>query len=151
MRQNAEQSSETTKELAIFQVGEMPCGLDTSQVREIIKNTQITKVHLAPDYVKGVINLRGEIATVIDLRKKFGLSRADKDKSTEIVVVRVASENIGLMVDRVRDVIWADKQEITPPPSNIGGVTGIFFEGIFKMKHELVSILNCEELLKTEE
>ncbi len=151
MRQDAEQSSETTKELAIFQVGEMPCGLDTSQVREIIKNSQITKVHLAPDYVKGVINLRGEIATVIDLRKKFGLAEADKDKNTEIVVVRVASENIGLMVDRVRDVIWADKHEITPPPSNIGGVTGVFFEGIFKMKHELVSILNCEELLKIEE
>jgi len=151
MRQDADQSSESTKELAIFQVGEMPCGLDTSQVREIIKNTQLTKVHLAPDYVKGVINLRGEIATVIDLRIKFGLTVTDKEKNTEIVVVRVASENIGLMVDRVRDVIWADKKEITPPPSNIGGVTGIYFEGIFKMKHELVSILNCEELLKMEE
>ena len=151
MRQNAEQSSHSTKELAIFQVGEMPCGLDTSQVREIIKNSQITEVHLAADYVKGVINLRGEIATVIDLRKKFGLPEADKEKNTEIVVVRIASENIGLMVDRVRDVIWADKKDITPPPSNIGGVTGIFFEGIFKMKNELVSILNCEELLKIEE
>ncbi len=151
MRQDAEKSSKTTQELAIFQVGEMPCGLDTSQVREIIKNTQLTKVHLAPDYVEGVINLRGEIATVIDLRKKFGLPEVEKGKNTEIVVVRVASENIGLMVDSVRDVIWADRQEITPPPSNIGGVTGIYFEGIFKMKHELVSILNCDELLKIEE
>ena len=151
MRPAAEKTTATTKELAIFQVGEMPCGLDTSQVREIIKNTQLTTVHLAADYVKGVINLRGEIATVIDLRKKFGLAEADKEKNREIVVVRVGSENIGLMVDRVRDVIWADKKDITPPPSNIGGVTGIFFEGIFKMKNELVSILNCEELLKIEE
>lgn len=151
MEQSKDLSSANTKELAIFQVGDMPCGLDTSLVREIIKNTQLTKVHLAPDYVRGVINLRGEIATVIDLRKKFALEPVEDNGNMEIVVVRRGSENIGLLVDRVRDVIWADKNNITPPPSNIGGITGVFFEGIFKMEHELVSILNSEELLKTDD
>lgn len=150
MQQSLAKASSATKELAIFQVGDMPCGLDTFLVREIIKNTQLTKVHLAPGYVRGVINLRGEIATVIDLRNKFGLKPVDKN-NMEIVVVRRASENIGLLVDRVRDVIWADKKDITPPPSNIAGITGIFFEGIYKMEKELVSILNIDELLKTED
>lgn len=140
---------QVNKELAIFQVGEMPCGLDTSWVREIIKSTRITKVHLAPDYVRGVINLRGEIATVIDLRKKFSLDLVDDDVEMDIVVVRRSSENIGILVDRVRDVIWADEKNIMPPPSNISGVTGIFFEGIYKMEKELVAILNIDELLKT--
>ena len=148
MQQTAGKSSQNTKELAIFQVGDMPCGLETSWVREIIKNTQITKVHLAPDYVRGVINLRGEIATVIDLRKKFSLDPFEDNGETEIVVVRRSSENIGILVDRVRDVVWADGKDITPPPSNISGVTGIYFEGIYKMEKELVAILNIEELLK---
>ncbi|MBI5556077.1 MAG: chemotaxis protein CheW [Deltaproteobacteria bacterium] len=149
MQQTVGKSTQSIKELAIFQVGEMPCGLDTAWVREIIKNTQITKVHLAPDYVRGVINLRGEIATVIDLRKKFSLEPIEDDGNMEIVVVRKGTENIGILVDRVRDVIWADEKNITPPPSNISGVTGIFFEGIYKMERELVSILDIEELLKT--
>ncbi|MEW6289875.1 MAG: chemotaxis protein CheW [Thermodesulfobacteriota bacterium] len=149
MQQSAGKTSQNTRELAIFQVGEMPCGLDTSWVREIIKNTQITKVHLAPDYVRGVINLRGEIATVIDLRKKFSLAPCEDDGKMEIVVVRRSSENIGILVDQVRDVVWADGKNITPPPSNISGVTGVFFEGIYKMERELVAILNIDELLKT--
>lgn len=151
MQQASEHTSNTTRELAIFQVGDMPCALDTSEVREIIKNTQITQVYLAPAYVRGVINLRGEIATVIDVRKKFTMEPLNDDSAMEIVVVRRGTENIGLLVDRVRDVIWADRKEIAPPPSNISGVTGIYFEGIYKMKNELVSILNSEELLKNED
>lgn len=150
MQQAAGETAQNTRELAIFQVGEMPCGLETSWVREIIKNTQITKVHLAPDYVRGVINLRGEIATVIDLRKKFSLEPFADNRETKIVVVRRGAENIGILVDRVRDVVWADGKNISPPPSNISGVTGIFFEGIYKMERELVAILNIEELLKTD-
>ncbi|MFH1216845.1 MAG: chemotaxis protein CheW [Pseudomonadota bacterium] len=148
MQKSVDKTSEGTQELAIFQIDEMACGLDTSWVREIIKNTQITKVHLAPEYVCGVINLRGEIATVIDLRKKFSLESADVPESMEIVVVRQGTENIGFLVDGVRDVIWADRKNITPPPSNISGITGIYFEGIYKMEKELVAILNIDELLK---
>ncbi|MFZ5764766.1 MAG: chemotaxis protein CheW [Thermodesulfobacteriota bacterium] len=148
MQKSVDKAAEGTQELAIFQIDDMSCGLDTSRVREIIKNTQITRVHLAPDYVSGVINLRGEIATVIDLRKKFGLPVSETPENLEIVVVRQGAENIGFLVDRVRDVIWAENRNITPPPSNISGVTGIYFEGVYKMEKELVAILNIEELLK---
>lgn len=139
---------ENTRELAIFMVGDMPCGLDTSIVQEIIKNLQITVVHQAPPYVKGVINLRGEIATVIDLRTKFKMEPYDSKQSMEIVVVRHGDESIGLLVDRVNDVVIANKNDISPPPSNVGNITGVFFDGIFTMEQELVSVLNPDELLK---
>ncbi len=148
--QHSEHIDENTRELAIFMVGDMPCGIDTELVQEIIKNTQITEVHRAPEYVKGVINLRGEIATIIDLRKKFNLLTYDNDesKNMEIVVVRHGDEPIGLLVDRVSDVVLANKDNISPPPSNVGNINGAFFDGIFAMEQELVSVLNPGELLK---
>lgn len=148
--QHSEHIDENTRELAIFMVADMPCGLDTELVQEIIKNTQITEVHRAPEYVKGVINLRGEIATIIDLRKKFNLApyANDKSKNMEIVVVRHGDEAIGLLVDRVSDVVLASKDDISPPPANVGNITGAFFDGIFAMEQELVSVLNPNELLK---
>ncbi len=138
------------RELALFKVNEMLCGLDTSLVQEINKQTDITPVHLAPEYVRGVMNLRGEIATVIDLRVKFGLEPLEINQDMKVVVVRLrqGTENIGLLVDRVSDVVLADSQKISPPPSNVSGVTGIFFEGIYTMEHDLVAVLNAEELLK---
>lgn len=145
---NSEHKDENTRELAIFIVGDMPCGLDTELVQEIIKNGQITVVHRAPNYVKGVINLRGEIATVIDLRIKFQLEDIEDRDDMEIVVVRHGDESIGLLVDRVDDVVIANKDDISPPPSNVGNIEGSFFEGIFAMEQELVSVLNPSELLK---
>lgn len=144
----SEQTDPNTRELAIFMVGDMPCGLDTALVQEIIKNTQITEVHRAPEYVKGVINLRGEIATVIDLRIKFHMPETQSMSNMEIVVVRHGDEAIGLLVDRVNDVVIASTDDISPPPANVGNITGKFFDGIFAMEQELVSVLNPHELLK---
>jgi len=143
--------AEDMRELALFQVDDMICGLDTSLVQEINKQTEITPVHRAPDYVKGVMNLRGEIATVIDLRKKFNMESLNIQEDMKIVVVRQGSENIGLLVDSVTDVVMADIRDIAPPPSNVSGVTGIFFEGIYTMKEDLVAVLNVDELLRTGE
>lgn len=146
--QPSETRDDNTRELAIFMVGDMPCGLDTELVQEIIKNSQITVVHRAPEFVTGVINLRGEIATVIDLRIKFQMEPSETGKSKEIVVVRHGDEAIGLLVDGVNDVVLASKDAISPPPSNVGNIAGAFFDGIFAMEQELVSVLNPSELLK---
>lgn len=145
---SSELRDDNTRELAIFMVGDMPCGLDTELVQEIIKNSQITVVHRAPEFVTGVINLRGEIATVIDLRIKFQMAPSETGKSKEIVVVRHGDEAIGLLVDGVNDVVIASKDDISPPPSNVGNIAGAFFDGIFAMEQELVSVLNPSELLK---
>ena len=136
------------RELALFRVNDMLCGLETSLVQEINKQTDITNIHLAPDYVRGVMNLRGEIATVIDLRVKFGLDSLAINDEMKVVVVKQGTENVGLLVDGVSDVVLADSHDIAVPPSNVSGVTGIFFDGIYKMEKDLVAVLNVDELLK---
>jgi purine-binding chemotaxis protein CheW len=137
-----------TRELAIFKAGDILCGLDTTHVQEINKNMQLTTVHLAPDFVRGVINLRGEIVTIIDLREKFGFPTKELNDKMRIVVTRQSEESIGLLVDSVSDVIIAKHDEIEPPPSNVSGITGVFFEGIYKMDTDLIAVLNIQEVLK---
>ncbi len=144
------QSQPTTingRKLALFQSGDLLCGLDIAHVQEINQNVVITVVHRAPDYVSGVINLRGEIVTVIDLRRKFGFPPLPASTEMQTVIVRQGDENIGLLVDAVNDVVIASEEAIEPPPSNLAGVTGHFFQGIYKQDHELVAILDIDELL----
>lgn len=145
--QATQSTNETVRRLALFESGDLLCGLDIAHVQEINKNIAVTAVHRAPQYVCGVINLRGEIVTVIDLRIKFGFEPMPPGTETQIVIVRQGGENIGLLVDSVSDVVLADEKDIEPPPSNLAGVTGHFFKGIYKLEHSLVAILNIDELL----
>ena len=137
----------TGRKLALFQSGELLCGLDIDHVQEINQHLAITVVHRAPDFVRGVINLRGSIVTVIDLRRKFGFEPLPRDAEQQIVIIRQRDENIGLLVDSVSDVVLASEEEIEPPPSNLSGVAGQYFKGIFKQENTLVAILNIDELL----
>ena len=139
---------ERDRELALFQVGETLCGLDTLHVQEINHNIEVTPVHRAPDYVRGVINLRGEIVTVIDLHRKFGLKPSQIIDDTQVVVVRYEGEFIALLVDTIYDVVRAKQVDISPPPSNVDGVSGAFFNGVYRMEKELVVVLDLGELLK---
>lgn len=147
MGQEQEDSAEG-RELALFQIKETIYGIDTRFVQEINQNTRITVVHRSPDYVRGVINLRGEIVTVIDLRKKFGLRSIEINEDMQVVVVRYKEEDIGLLVDSMLDVISVWQKEISPPPANIDGAVGNFFEGVYQMNEHLVAILNLNELLR---
>lgn len=140
-------TNDTMRKLALFESGNLLCGLDIAHVQEINKNIAVTVVHRAPDYVRGVINLRGEIVTVIDLRTKFGFEPLESEAESQIVIVRQGDENMGLLVDSVSDVVVANEKDIEPPPSNLAGVTGHFFKGIYKLEHNLVAILNIDELL----
>jgi len=135
------------RKLALFESGNLLCGLDIAHVQEINKNIAVTVVHRAPDYVRGVINLRGEIVTVVDLRRKFGFEPLADEADMQIVIVRQGEENIGLLVDAVADVVLADERDVEPSPSNMAGVTGRFFRGIYKLEHSLVAILDIDELL----
>jgi len=135
------------RKLALFESGNLLCGLDIAHVQEINKNIAVTVVPRAPDYVRGVINLRGEIVTVVDLRRKFGFEPLADEADMQIVIVRQGEENIGLLVDAVADVVLADERDVEPSPSNMAGVTGRFFRGIYKLEHSLVAILDIDELL----
>ena len=140
-------TNDTIRKLVLFESGNLLCGLDIAHVQEINKNIAVTIVHRAPESVRGVINLRGEIVTVVDLRTKFGFEPLEHEDESQIVIVRQGDENIGLLVDSVSDVVVANEKDIEPPPSNLAGVTGHFFKGIYKLEHNLVAILNIDELL----
>jgi len=137
----------TAHELTIFQVADISCGLDIADVQEINKHIDITKAYGAPDYVRGIINLRGEIVTVIDLRQKFGIEMEEINENMRIVIVESQGENIGLLVDRIDDIVIADPNLIEPPPSNVSGVTGEYFTGVLKTENSLITILDIHNLL----
>jgi purine-binding chemotaxis protein CheW len=138
------------REWIVLEVGNMRCGIAITQIQEINKQIDITPVHHAPAYVRGVINLRGHIVTVVDLRVKFGLPPLALEADRCIVVVRWSGESIGLLADRIQDIVTVDAADILDPPANIRGVAGAFFSGIYPMEQGLVAFLHLPELLAYE-
>lgn len=136
-----------TVELATFYIGDALCGMDILKVQEINKLMEMTKVPQAPSYVMGILNLRGQIVTIIDLGKKLGLSAVDVDDASRNIIVNSDKEYIGLLVSRIGDVVEADWQRVEPPPANIGGVQGVYFKGVFKMQDRLIGILDADRVL----
>jgi purine-binding chemotaxis protein CheW len=149
------QSSQTevhndTVELASFFVGEALCGMDILKVQEINKLIEMTRVPQAPEYVLGILNLRGEIVTIIDLGKKLGLKSTELNHKTRNIIVNSNGEHIGLMVEQISDVVHAEWEKVEPPPANIGNVQGKYFTGVFKTEDRLIGILDVEKVLKEE-
>ena len=151
MAQSAEsKANNKAMELATFYVGEALCGMDILKIQEINKLLEMTKLPQAPEYVKGILNLRGEIVTVIDPGRKLDLSPTRLSDTSRNIIVNSEDEYVGLFVDRISDVERADWDKVEHAPANIGGIQGKFFEGVFKSKDHLIGILNVEEVLKGE-
>jgi len=139
-----------TVELASFFVGEALCGMDILKVQEINKLIEMTRVPQAPEYVLGILNLRGEIVTIIDLGKKLGLKSTEISDKTRNIIVNSKGEHIGLMVEKISDVVQAKFEQIEAPPANIGGVQGKYFTGVLKTKDRLIGILDVGKVLEEE-
>lgn len=139
--------NDVSVELATFYVGDALCGMDILKVQEINKLMEMTKVPQAPDYVTGILNLRGQIITVIDLGKKLGLTHIEFNDKTRNIIVNSGNEYIGFLVSHISDVIEAEWEKVEKPPANIGGVQGSFFKGVFKTKDKLIGILDAERVL----
>ena len=139
-----------TVELATFYVGEALCGMDILNVQEINKLMDMTKVPQAPDYVTGILNLRGQIVTVIDLGKKLGLCTTDLNDATRNIIVNSGNEYIGLLVSSISDVVEAQWDKVEDPPANIGGLQGNLFKGVFKTQDRLIGILDVNRVLAEE-
>ncbi len=137
-------------ELATFYVGQALCGMDILKVQEINKLMEMTTVPQAPNYVMGILNLRGQIVTIIDLGKKLGLATTEMSDTSRNIIVNSKGEYIGLHVSKISDVVEADWSKVEPPPANIGGVQGTYFRGVFKTKQSLIGILDTEKVLLEE-
>jgi purine-binding chemotaxis protein CheW len=139
-----------TLELASFYVGEALCGMDILKVQEINKLIEMTRVPQAPQYVLGILNLRGEIVTIIDLGKKLGLKSTEMSDKTRNIIVNSNGEHIGLMVEQISDVIQVEWEKVEASPANIGEVQGRYFTGVFKTEDSLIGILDVEKVLEEE-
>lgn len=134
-------------ELTVFSVGNLLCALENLRVREISGMRPLTRVYHAPPHVRGVVNLRGQIMTVIDLGVRFGIGPVPLERKTRILVVPSGEEDVGLIVDSVEDVLNADPDDVEPTPSNIGSVSGHFFRGILKSSDDLIGLVDLDRLL----
>jgi len=130
-----------------FALGHEEYGLEILGVREIIKLMEITYVPKVPAYVKGVINLRGKVIPVIDLRLKFGLEQADYTKETCIIVLNVSSTLMGIIVDKVCEVLDIAQDNIEPPPSFGERATADFITGMGKVGERVKILLDIEKIL----
>jgi purine-binding chemotaxis protein CheW len=143
-------TSNETHEYATFYLGDMLLGIDILRMREINRQLEVTSVPHAPDYVSGVVNLRGDVVTILDLRQILGLEPREITPQSRNIIVNTSSEQIGLLVDRIADVISAQSDEIDPPPANLHGVDGKYFAGIYKKEAELLVILDIERVVAAE-
>ena len=140
-----------TLQLVSFKLGEEEFGVDILQVQEIIRMQSITRVPNAPHFVEGVINLRGKVIPIIDLRKRFDLGDHERDKNTRIVVVKIDEIVVGLIVDEVSEVLRIPADTVEPPPPIIAGIESDFIKGVGKLEGRLLILLDLNKILSKEE
>ena len=145
------QAMEAEKQLVVFDLAEEGYGVDISSVREIIRMQEITRVPRAPEFVEGVINLRGKVIPVVDLRKRFGFPDSDATKDTRIVVVDIAGQDIGVVVDAVTEVLRIGADAVEPPSSVITTADSDYLLGIAKLETRLIILLDLEQALSAME
>lgn len=134
-------------QLATFYLGDICLALEIAQIQEIMRDVRITRVPYAPPQVSGVINLRGEVSTIVDLRTVLGLPPAPNKTNRRTLIVRSQGESIGLVVDRVADIMSVDAQAIVPAPPNVGAVDGRFIRGVCPRESEIIVVLDLEQTL----
>lgn len=138
-------------ELATFAIGEALCGMDILQIQEINKIMQRTPVPQAPDYVLGVLNLRGKIVTIIDLAKKLGLGETDSTDNARNIIVNSFDGSAGFLVSRIGDVVEVALDKKEKPPANMRGIQGKYFSGVFKTDSLLIGMLDIDKVLHPDE
>jgi purine-binding chemotaxis protein CheW len=140
-------------QLVSFMLDGEEFGLEVLKVREIIRIPTITKMPNTAQYIEGVVNLRGKVIPIISMRKRFGLPDSGNDSQTRIIVMDVANNLTGFIVDGVSEVIRVRSSEINPPPSLVtsGGVSQEFITGIFNHAERLLILLDIDRMFTAQE
>lgn len=140
------------EQLVVFQLGDETYGIEISAVHEIIRMQSITKVPRTPEFVEGVINLRGRIVPVIDLHKRFNLPLEEETAHSRIIVVEVKGVTVGMIVDSVSEVLRLPQANIDPPPPAItGGIETEYLRGVGKWEERLIILLDLDKVLEQSE
>lgn len=136
--------------VAFFLQGE-EFAVDIQKVREVLKLPPITPLPQSLDFIEGVINLRGEVIPVVDLRKRFRLAKTAKSDKARIIIVEIDEGMVGLIVDSVTEVLHLSASAIEGPPRRLAGTRTEFISGVGKLGERLIIILALEKILSTEE
>ncbi len=134
-------------QLVSFRIGDEEFGVDILKVQEINRMLEVTQVPDVPDYVDGVINLRGKVIPIIDLRRKFGLERKEPDKHTRIIVVDLSGNVIGFIVDAVQEVLRIPRSVTEPPPAIVADGRAEYITGVGKLDDRLLLLLELDKIL----
>jgi purine-binding chemotaxis protein CheW len=137
-------------QLVSFHIDGEEFGLDILRVQEIIRIQELTRVPNSPDFVDGVINLRGKVIPVIALRKRFGLEQLAHDKQTRIVVMEAGGTVVGFIVDSVSEVLRIPADTVEPPP-RLGKVEREYVSGVGKLDNRLLILLDVDRLMSDSE
>jgi purine-binding chemotaxis protein CheW len=138
-------------QLVTFRLGNEEYSLDILSVQEIIRHMELTRVPKAPEFVDGVINLRGRVIPVLDLRKRFGLSADENTDDTRIIVVDISDKTVGFKVDAVSEVLRLPADTVEPPPSIVTDVDSEYIKGVGKIDGRLIILLDVSKILNRSE
>jgi purine-binding chemotaxis protein CheW len=134
--------------LATFFVRDARCALDAAGVQEVIRLGPVTPVRYAPEEVLGIVNLRGKIVTIVDLGLRLGFPKATPGSETRIFIIEDRNEFIGLLVDRVDEVVEVESDHWQPPPANVNWGQARFFKGVCRARDRVITLLDAGEVLK---
>lgn len=147
----SDRSSDEQLQLVTFVVGSEEFAIPILSVQEINRMMQITRVPQSPAFVEGVINLRGKIIPVVDLRRRFGHAQQDHTGDNRIIVVEVAGRVIGFSVDRVNEVLRISSGIVEPPPAMVCGMGSDYVQGVGKLDDRLLILLDLDRLFGSSE
>ncbi|MCL2913153.1 chemotaxis protein CheW [Shewanella corallii] len=156
MTETSSVAAVATKEDAVlqwvtFHLDNETYGINVMQVQEVLRYTEIAPVPGAPHYVLGIINLRGNVVTVIDTRSRFGLPSTEVDDSTRIVIIEAEKQVIGILVDSVAEVVYLRSSEIDNTPNVGTEESAKFIQGVSNREEELLILVDLDKLLTDEE
>ncbi len=150
--QETKTASDSELQLVVFSIGSEEFGVEIMNVQEIIRMTSITRIPQAPDYIKGIINLRGRIIVVINLNVVLGMQSKDQDENTRIVVASIGDTVMGFVVDAVSEVIRLPEKSVEPAPPVIADKLGTeYVMGVGKLDNRLLILLNLDKILEAKE
>jgi purine-binding chemotaxis protein CheW len=134
--------------LATFFVRDALCALDAAGIQEVIRLGPVTPVSYAPEEVLGIVNLRGKIVTIVDLGLRLGFPKAVAGPDSRIFIIEDGAEFIGLLVDRVDEVVELEAGQWQPPPANVNWGQAKFFRGVCRNRGRVITLLDAGQILK---
>ncbi|KAB2951832.1 chemotaxis protein CheW [Heliorestis acidaminivorans] len=145
-------SGELTEiQLVVFKLGSEEYGVPITQVQEINRLMTPTKIPQSPPFVEGIINLRGKIIPVIDLKKRFNLPLVDHTANTRIIVINIGENTVGVVVDAVTEVLRLPMSSLEPPPPMISSISVDYLKGVGKVGDRLLILLDLDKILTEKE